>query len=527
MPTSTLSIERSRGRLTASIGVGTFFGTVANVAQLGTRLVTVPLIIRFLGLDGYGIWSIIMVTAAYMRFGNSGLKSAFQKYVAEATETGRFADANRLLSTGAIAVLALSAAALIPVALCARGVATAAGVPPRFLGAVSTSTVVLAGVYLVCNSGAVYESIVNGGHRVDLTKKCGTILTILEAIAIVALLWRGYGLLAMTLVMAISPLLYTGACYFAARTVVPDIRVRFGDFRLNAFPELIRFAGSYQLVSLLELVYTAAGPVVILRLFGATAAGVYAVVTRAVAAVLCVQDALILPILSGASAVFASGRQDRIRAFLANASRATLAAALPALAFLCVFGSQLIFAWTGQAGGAFRTALWLVACAGLFKVVSLLQLVLYRASGRALFDVIRQLLRIFVLFCAAGLAWRVGFHGLLVGMLCAELIGVVFMSSVMAATFRAFSLRIIAYDGLRVLGATLLMVGCGTIARVAASPWAPDGRLGAAFQLGAASLGWLVAVWPALVVTRSVDVAERRIVGDAFAVFRTKVAPGN
>jgi hypothetical protein len=112
-------------------------------------------------------------------------------------------------------------------------------------------------------------------------------------------------------------------------------------------------------------------------------------------------------------------------------------------------------------------------------------------------------------------------------MVCAELIGVVFMSSAMAATFRAFSLRTIVYDGLRVFCATLLMVGCGVIGRMAAIPWAPGGRLGAAFQLAAASLGWLIAVWPALVVTRSVDVAERRIVGGAFAFLRAKVAPGN
>jgi hypothetical protein len=154
-------------------------------------------------------------------------------------------------------------------------------------------------------------------------------------------------------------------------------------------------------------------------------------------------------------------------------------------------------------------------------------LVLYRASGRALFDIIRQVLRIVVLFGAAGFAWRVGFQGLLVGMVCAELIGVVFMSSAMAATFRAFSLRIIVYDGLRVLGATLLMVGCGMIARMAAIPWAPGGRLGAALQVGAASLGWLIVAWPALVVTKSVDCAERQIVSRALAIFRARVVPVN
>ena len=40
-----------------------------------------------------------MATAAYMRFGSAGLKSAFQKYVAEATGSGDFETAIRAGAT--------------------------------------------------------------------------------------------------------------------------------------------------------------------------------------------------------------------------------------------------------------------------------------------------------------------------------------------------------------------------------------------------------------------------------------------
>ena len=88
------------GNLAASIGRNTLFGVVARATQVATRLVTVPIVIFHLGLGGYGIWSIIMTTAAYMRFGSIGVKSAFQKYVAEATGNGDFETTNKLLSTG-------------------------------------------------------------------------------------------------------------------------------------------------------------------------------------------------------------------------------------------------------------------------------------------------------------------------------------------------------------------------------------------------------------------------------------------
>ena len=123
----------SGSRLATTIGKGAIFGIVSSGAQIGTRLVTVPVVIHHLGLGGYGIWSIIVVTAAYMRFGSAGIKSAFQKYVAEATGNGDFETANKLVSTGSIAMLVLSLVGLIPVALFSRNMARASGVPTEYL----------------------------------------------------------------------------------------------------------------------------------------------------------------------------------------------------------------------------------------------------------------------------------------------------------------------------------------------------------------------------------------------------------
>src|ERR1039457_7427855 len=100
--------EHSSQSLARSVGRSTVFGIVANVVQVLTRLVTVPIVIHHLGLGGYGIWNVIMMTATYMRFGSVGIKSAFQKYVAEATGDGSYDRASKLLSTGSAAMLVLS-----------------------------------------------------------------------------------------------------------------------------------------------------------------------------------------------------------------------------------------------------------------------------------------------------------------------------------------------------------------------------------------------------------------------------------
>src|SRR5260370_14966854 len=134
-------------------------------------------------------------------------------------------------------------------------------------------------------------------------------------------------------IMGTSELHYLFLCYVASQRIVPEIRIKLSYFTSSVFPELIRFAGSFQLVNILEVLYLAILPVFILRLFGASSAGVYAVATRVATAALVAQDALALPLLSGGTVVFASGSAEQMQRFLERSFKAMIAVTLPPLAF--------------------------------------------------------------------------------------------------------------------------------------------------------------------------------------------------
>lgn len=508
--TNTSKILSSDRHLAASIGKNTIFGVVNSAVWAATRLITVPIVVYHLGLSGYGIWSIIMTSAAYMRFGAAGIKSAFQKYVAEATGTGNFEKANELVSTGSISMLGLSALGLIPVAIFSRKVAQAAGVPPEFISAAAASLTVLAFTYLISNFGAAFEAIVMGGHRIDLTRKFNTILTVCEAVAVIVVLHLGYGLVAMTIVMAASELFYIFACYVVSHQIVPRMKIGFAHFRNHAFPELLRFAGSYQLVNVLELSYSAIWPIVLLRCFGPEANGIAALAGRVVTSCLIAQDALLLPILSGGTMVFASGTVERVKLFLAKSFKITVMVSLPPLAFVSAFGALIVQAWTGETRSAFSAAIALTALASFLKALSLLQLILYRSSGKALLDNIRQVLRIITTLVIAAVARKIGFLGVLAGMSVAELVGVIFMFFAMAKTFHGFSTRMLVGDVLRITTATAAIVGCGALAGLIPVPFNLTARLGAAVRLCEIAVASAAVAWPALTLTGSISGAEKR-----------------
>jgi O-antigen/teichoic acid export membrane protein len=493
--------------------------------QVGTRFVMVPAVIYHLGLGGYGIWAIIMATASYMRFGSAGLKSAFQKYVAESTGTGDFDTANKLLSTGSISMLVVSLIGLIPLAIYSQELASISGVPPELLRAARGSITLLALIMIMANFGAAFEAILMGAHRIDLTRTFSVVTTVAEAVAIITMLHFGRGLFAMAATMAASELAYVGCCFVASRRLVPQIRISMAYFTRSVFGELFRFAGSYQLVNILEVLYTMLLPVTILKFFGAEMAGVYAVATRLVTAVLMGQDALILPLLSGGTLVFASGSAERLARFFRKSFKVTVAVTLLPLTFVAAFGSLLVFAWTGQSNPEFGIAISLTCLSGLFNSISRLQLVLYRASGNAFHDNVRQAFRLFVLGVLAAFGRQIGFHGVLWGLAATALIGVIYMFSAMASLLSFFNPRKLIPDALRLAVATAAIIIVGVAAVMIPAPWGANDRTLALIKLGEVSVACMIASWPAVSLTKSISAEERRAVISILIPWRSSALP--
>jgi O-antigen/teichoic acid export membrane protein len=525
MTTQNIRSSGTPQNLAASIGKNTLFGFISNFTQMGTRLITVPVVIHFLGLGGYGIWNIIMMSATYMRFGSVGVKTAFQKYVAEATGNGNYERANKLLSTGCALMMALSVAILIPVSLYSRSIARSGGVPPEFLQSAAGAIALLAAIMTMANVGAAYEAIIMGGHRIDLARKFGTVLTVAEAIAIVGVLHFGYGLFAMATVMGTSELIYIACCYLASHRVVPQIHIATRYLDKSVLWELFRFAGNYQLLNLMEVLYGSIVPFTILKVFGAILAGVYAVVTRITTSAVVLQDAFLTPILSGGTMVFASGSAERMQALVTKAFKVTLGLALFPLGFISLFGSTMAYAWTGQSDPSFPIAFSLVCAAFFFRAFSMLSFVLYRTSGNALMDNVLQVVRSLVLLSIVVFAHRLGYFGVLAGMAFTEFVGMVFMLFALTRTFHLFYAKSLLPNAIKLMTAAILILGAGVIAARIPLPGGLSGRLLATMKLGEACLGCLIVAWPVLVRTGSVTATEGRALFSAFLVKRQNPTP--
>lgn len=488
------------------------FGLAASLAFVATRLVTVPIIIRHLGLDGYGIWSIIMVTAAYMRMGSAGIKCAFQKYVAEATGTGNFEKANCLISTGTALMFVVSVLAVTPVFIFSTKLAVLAGVPTKFVHDASASISLLAFIVFVANVGAGFEAIVTGAQRFDLVRKVNIISAIGEAICIVVLLHLGKGLFAMSAVMALSEFFYICYCMFVSRRVLPQVHIAPQYITRKVVKEFVVFAGSYQLVNFQEVIYGSIFPVAVLKYFGAAATGAYAVAARLVQACMMPQDAFLLPILSGSSLVFASGTVEEKKEIVLKAYKTSFALCIIPLSVVCAAGNTIVYAWTGSKDETFESFLILIGLAGLFRALSLLQLVLYRASGKALMDNIRQVIRIALLLTISIFGKHLGLIGILKGLALTEFAGMAFMFFVMHHGSPWFNVRLLLPDTLKL---TLVAGATAVLAMLVVEmpiPWFVADRSIAVMRTCAIGGFTIAAAIPLLVLTKALSAAEFRVI---------------
>jgi O-antigen/teichoic acid export membrane protein len=205
-----------------------------------------------------------------------------------------------------------------------------------------------------------------------------------------------------------------------------------------------------------------------------------------------------------------------MKSLLSKAFKVTLGLSLFPLGFIAVFGPTVAYAWTGQTDPSFRSAFWFVCLRSLFSAFSLLALVLYRVSGKALLDNVRQVLRIAFIVGIVALSPRLGFVGVLVGLACSELAGMLFMLYALAKTFDVFRAEVVLPGTVRLSVAAVLIFAAGLAASYIPLPGHQDNRLFATLKLVEAGLACLIVAWPLLVRTGSVTAAEKQSLYTSF-----------
>jgi hypothetical protein len=215
---------------------------------------------------------------------------------------------------------------------------------------------------------------------------------------------------------------------------------------------------------------------------------------------------------------------EKMQDLLTKAFKVTLGLNLIPLGLIAAFGTYVVQAWTGQTDPSLPVILWLTCLATLFQSFALLGLVLYRVSGKAVMDNIREVLRIVTLLPFALFAHRLSLRTVLGGVALAEFVGMIFMLVALTRTFHGFGARIVLPDALKLAAATVGMVAFAAVALHFSPTSVSSPRMLATIKVSAIGLALLVSAYPALWLSGALSKTEVQAI---FNIFSKKVGAGS
>ncbi|MBK7461061.1 MAG: oligosaccharide flippase family protein [Betaproteobacteria bacterium] len=343
---------------------------LSKILSVLATLVSIPLALAYLGVERFGIWSVLSALMLGLQFADLGLGNGVINTVSAAYGARDASALRRCVSSGAFALLGVSAV----LALVALAVVPNVDWAHVFtVKSTQASSEVLPAVsaFAVCVALAVPLGLV---QRVQIALQKGFIPSVWQCLAnLLSLLaiWQAtvwqLGLPWLVLALLGAPLvtgLLNALFYFGH--VEPTLRPSWAQVDREATMLLLRTGGSYFVIQVAAAVVFASDSVFIAHLLGASEVARYAVPEKLFGVISLVVATAVGPLWPAYGEAIASGDIDWVRQALKRSLVLAAAFSASAAAVLLLLGPWLIELWVGP---ALQVPSYLLLALGIWKIL--------------------------------------------------------------------------------------------------------------------------------------------------------------
>lgn len=342
-----------------------------------------PFLVNRLGAAAYGLWVILNQFTGYMSILDLGVRSAVTKHVATHHATGDIRYLNRVVSTAvtmytgvSLVVLVISAGAVVwfPqwLKLTPESIAEA-----RVVIAIGGVTVAQAFVF------NVYYGILMGIQRYDLFNRLAAIFAVVKALVIVALLSRGYGIIALAVVQAVTSIANNLSAFYYCRRELPGLRPRLVGRASGAYPEVLDYSSASFLVAVSQKIIYQTDVFVIAFFAGAASVTVYSIpgtLIEYLRRIIITMTETFVPLTSQLKV---AADIESIRALALRGTRMATLVGAPVCIGLVAMGERFVALWMGpEYAAAGRAVLLILAVTQLFSVTHMAAREVLNGLGR-------------------------------------------------------------------------------------------------------------------------------------------------
>ncbi|MEQ1832521.1 MAG: oligosaccharide flippase family protein [Candidatus Eisenbacteria bacterium] len=339
---------------------------VGRSLSILTWLALTPWVLRALGPDRFGFWSLLSTLATTALLLDLGLGSAVTKYVAEYGEDDVSRARDGAFTAG---VLLASGLALL------WGVAGFAGrgllldfahvqgdwQPEAWMAAGIVPFAAAAGLLALVPSAALA-----GLHRIDLVNRIALLGTLVQAAASIWVLRTGGGLPGLMWALLSGSVISLVVATVVLHRIAPQLRFDLGAASGGRVLEQLRFSAALQIISLGVLCQFQLPKFALARWSSLASVGEFDLGYRVAFAAWSLPSLILPPLLPALSQLTAQGRWDAAWALYERAGRYLLIVALPIASIVAATATALYVVWLGP--GHTAATLSLVAIASLLGI---------------------------------------------------------------------------------------------------------------------------------------------------------------
>lgn len=415
-----MSLAHKIVRNTAFAALGYFWGTLVS-------LFLTPYIVSHIGLERYGVWSIVFVVVGYMGLLDFGIGYAFTPYFAEAAARKDEERISQLLTTGvvfsvlfAVAIIALTMALAPPIVRLLN--------IPSELQSEAIFILVGAGFVLsIRNGSGVFGSILNGLQRMDISYTIDFLVSFPYILGTVWALEGNHGLRGLILNQLVMVLISSVASMILAKNLIPSLRFHPGLFCWALSRQLWKYGVKVQVSNLSSLVNLQIDKIFISHFLNMRMVAFYELGSKITMLARSLPNLLVSALLPAASELQAKSDRSGLERLYELSSKLLYSVTIPLGAFIFFNSDLLMLSWMGPGFGLSSLVIRFLILGSTINLLTAVITSVARGIGQVQYEMRSSTLVVFMnIPLSLILIIKFGFTGVLFGTTLTLIIGTLY-----------------------------------------------------------------------------------------------------
>jgi len=326
----------------------TFFNFVGRSWAMLVTLFLTPYIVSKLGMQRFGVWSLILVITSYFGMLDLGLGASFVKYVAEYHARKDYEAINRMFNSGLALYLILSLV-LVTAGFVLRDpilglfkISADLSADARFVLLVAVA------IHSLSNVFGIFQAVMTGLQRMDVTNLITLTVSVPRVFGTVLFLELGYSLRGLIVNEALVFALMALLLVLGAFHLLPQLQLGRTFCQWRTLRQLLSYGAKVQVSRLADLASSQTDKLLLGYFLGLSPVAFYELGSRVVLSSKRLSRVLISAIVPAASEIDAREDRAMLSQLYLRGSKYLVLIVTPVLLFVAAAAPLIMAAWMGQ-----------------------------------------------------------------------------------------------------------------------------------------------------------------------------------